>query len=164
MKRWAAHPVNVPRWVLACWPDPGLEGVTPKKHNAVKDGVSLESLLLFIACKSCVLTWKPTSCKRLPKASKGVSMVQAGKWTKQDLKNQGSWTNVFLLQKTRERLEGVHAPLLQKWSGTRLVLKQSLLSWKVHGDNKVWTQGRPGRHFSRPPCVNTDDEVRYPQT
>lgn len=65
--------------MLSSWPDPGLEGVTPKKHNAVKDGISLESLPVLIASKSCVLTWKPTSHRRLPKASKEVSMVQARK-------------------------------------------------------------------------------------
>lgn len=76
--------------MLSSWPDPDLEGVTPKKHNAVKDGISLESLPLLIASKSCVLTWKPTSHRRLPKASEGINMVQAGKLTKQDLKIQRS--------------------------------------------------------------------------
>lgn len=146
----------------SCWPDPGLEGVTPKKHNAVKDGISLRSLPLLIASKSCALTWKPTSHRRLPKASKGVNTVQAGKWTKQDLKIPRSWINAFLLQKTRKRLEGVHAPLLRKWSKTQLALKQSRP--KRYLEIIVWPWGRPGRHFSSPPCVNTDDKGRSFQT
>lgn len=65
--------------MLSSWPDPDHEGITPKKHNAVKDGISLESLPLSIASKSCDLTWKRTSHRRLPKASNGVSIVQTGK-------------------------------------------------------------------------------------